>query len=188
MRDSLILIGFVLLFIFIDYSSAQSSLNLEETSMEKLSRFRLSIGYVKLLQEDDDVSFKHPFFNLSYRSSSFDRSSSEFKIKLAFEPGINGLLIANNDFNNKSNYSFYFLPYAKFGPDARLDKNLFLSASLGLALASYESNFAPLPFIGLNGFYLYQLDNNFSIEVEGGVHTSIGLPLFAYVTVGIALI
>ena len=182
-----------LLFVFFVISSStialpQSNSDLDSSNFVKLSRFRLSIGYVNLFEEDDDISFKHPFFNLSFRSSSFDRSSSKFKVKLAFEPGINGILIADKDFGNQLNYSFYFLPYAKFGPDIRLDKNLFLAGSVGLALASYESNFAPLPFIGLNGFYLYELNQKFSIELESGIHTSIGLPVFLYVTIGISLI
>ena len=181
------------LFLFFIISSSnvslsQSNSDLDSTNDVKLSRFRLSFGYVNLLAEDDNFTFRHPFFNLSFRSSSFDKSSSDFKIKLSFEPGVNGLLIANKDFNNNLNYSFYFLPYAKFGPEMRLRKNLFLSGSVGLALASYESNFAPLPFIGLNGFYLYELNQKFSIELEGGIHTSIGLPIFLYVTIGISLI
>ena len=169
-------------------SFPQSNSDLDDNALEKLSRFRLSFGYVYLLAEDDNFSFRHPFFNLSFRSSSFDRSSSDFKVKIAFEAGINGLIIANKDFNDANNFSFYFLPYAKFGPDIRLYKNLFLAGSAGLALASYESNFAPLPFIGLNGFYLYELNDSFSLELESGIHTSLGLPVFFYVTIGISLI
>jgi len=182
-----------LLFVFLIISSStfslpQSNSDLDSSSFTKLSRFRLSVGYVNLFEEDNDISFKHPFFNLSFRSSSFDRSSSMFKVKLAFETGINGILIADKYFGNRLNYNFYFLPYAKFGPDIRLDKILFLAGCAGLALASYESNFAPLPFIGLNGFYLYELNHKFSIELETGIHTSIGLPVFFYVTIGISLI
>jgi hypothetical protein len=168
----------------------QSNSDLDSSNFVKLSRFRLSFGYVNLLSEDNNYTFRHSFLNLSFRSSGFDRSSSEFKIKIAFELGINGLIIANNDFYNSNNFSFYFypLPYAKFGPDIRLDKNIFLAGSVGLALATYESNFVPLPFIGLNGFYLYELNRKFSIELESGIHTSYGLPLFLYITVGISLI
>jgi hypothetical protein len=182
-----------LLFIFfiisgLTVSSPQSNSDLDSSNFVKLSRFRLSVGYVNLLSEDNNYTFRHPFFNLSFRASGFDRSSSKFKIKIAFELGINGLIIANKDFYNSNNFSFYFLPYAKFGPDIRLDKNIFLAGSVGLALATYENNFAPLPFIGLNGFYLYELNRKFSIELESGIHTSFGLPLLLYITVGVSLI
>lgn len=179
----------ILLFInSISISFPQSNTDLDDNNFEKLSRFRLSFGYVSLLAEDDNFSFRHPFFNLSFRSSNFDRSSSDFKVRIAFETGVNGLVIADKDFNDVNNFSFYFLPYAKFGPDVRLDKNLFLAGSAGLALASYERNFAPLPFIGLNGFYLYELNDSFSLELESGMHTTFGLPIFFYVTIGISLI
>ncbi|HEX7358815.1 MAG TPA: hypothetical protein VF270_13970 [Ignavibacteriaceae bacterium] len=186
-------INIFLLFVFFVISSLkialpQSNADLDSTNFVKLSRFRLSFGYVNLLSEDNNYTFRHPFFNLSFRSSSFDRSSSNFKVKIAFEPGINGLIIANKDFYNSNNFSFYFLPYAKFGPDIRLDKNIFLAGSVGVALATYETNFAPLPFIGVNGFYLYELNQKFSIELESGVHTSFGLPLLLYITIGISLI
>ena len=182
-----------LLFSFFIISSltialSQSNTDLDSSNFVKLSRFRLSAGYVNLLSEDNNYAFRHPFFNLSFRSSGFDRSSSNIKVKIAFEPGISGLIISNKDFYNGNNFSFYFLPYAKFGPEIRLHKNIFLAGSVGLALATYGSNFAPLPFIGLNGFYLYELNNMFSIELESGIHTSLGLQPLLYVTIGISLI
>lgn len=170
------------------FSLAEANFNNGDYQDKKLSRSRLTIGYARLLEEDDGFKFKHPFFNLSYRSSSFNRSSSDLKIKFAFETGVNGLLIVRNASPNKLDYSIYFLPYAKFGPEMRLNKNLFLSTSIGLALVSYETSFAPLPFIGINGFYLYEFNETILIELESGFHTSIRLPLFAYATIGISLL
>jgi hypothetical protein len=169
-------------------SFSQLNSGLEENKLIKLSRYRLSFGYVNLLSEDDNFIFRHPFFNISFRSSGFDRSSSDIKVKIAFEPGINGLIIAGRDFNNSQSYSLYFVPYLKFGPEIRLYKDLFFAGSVGLAFVSYERNFAPLPFIGFNGFYLYELSNRISVEVESGFHTTMGLPILLYITIGISLI
>jgi hypothetical protein len=164
-------------------SSPQSDTTLEGNHFEKLSRLRLSVGYVDLFGDEDD--FADPFFNLSFRSSGFDRSSSKFMVKLAFEVGINALIISHEYVDN---VDLYFLPYAKFGPDIRLYNNLFIAGSAGLAFATYEGNFAPVPFLGLNGFYLIELNEKFSLELESGIHTTLGWPLLFYVTVGISLI
>lgn len=176
---------YFLFFIFncLSTSSPQSDTTLEGNHFEKLSRLRLSVGYVDLFGDEDD--FAYPFFNLSFRSSGFDRSSSKFMVKLAFEVGINALIIS---YENDDDINVYFLPYAKFGPDIRLYNNLFIAGSAGLAFATYEGNFAPSPFLGLNGFYLFELNEKFSLELESGVHTTFGWPLLFYITVGISLI
>jgi hypothetical protein len=155
---------------------------------ERLSRFRLSLGYVNLLYDDSNFEFRHFFLNLSFRSSGFNRNSDAFKIKFAFEPGVNGLIISNdyaNDFN------LYLTPYAKFGPEIKMGQNLFLGASLGLVLVTFESRFFPLPFLGMNGFYLFELNENFSVELESGFHTTFSpdkLPYLVYISAGISII
>ena len=179
------LLPFFLFFLFncLSTSSPQSDTTLKGNHFENLSRLRLSVGYVDLFGDDDD--FGYSFFNLSFRSSGFDRSSSKIMIKLAFEFGINSLIIT---YKNVDDFDLYFLPYAKFGPDIRLYNNLFIACSAGLAFATYEGNFAPVPFLGLNGFYLLELNKTFSLELESGIHTTLGWPLLFYVTVGISLI
>lgn len=179
------LLTYFLFFLFncLSTSYPQSDTTLEGNHFEKLSRLRLSVGYVDLFGDEDD--FAYPFFNLSFRSSGFDRSSSKFMVKLAFEVGINALIISHK---NVDYVDVYFLPYAKFGPDIRLYNNLFIAGSAGLAFATYEGNFAPAPFLGLNGFYLLELNEKFSLELESGIHTTFGWPLLFYVTIGISLI
>ncbi|MCZ7613586.1 MAG: hypothetical protein M5T52_08620 [Ignavibacteriaceae bacterium] len=90
---------------------AQENTCIEKDSYQRLSRFRLSLGYVDLLSNYDE--FRYPFINLSYRSSGFDRSSYNVKVDLAFELGINTLIIT---YKHSDDYNVYFLPYAKFGP------------------------------------------------------------------------
>ena len=182
---------FVLIILSSDIGISQTD-NIRVTNNSvRLSRFRLSAGYVSLLSVDEDFEFRHLFFNLSFRSSGFDKSSSPFKIKLAFEPGINGLIISEKDYNEEQQFSIYFIPYAKFGPEMRLTKNLFLGGSLGFGLASFESAFALFPFFGLNGFYLFDLNDNLSIEFETGFHSTFSsnnVPYLIYFTIGLSLI
>ncbi|MBE7477074.1 MAG: hypothetical protein HS131_10135 [Ignavibacteriales bacterium] len=162
---------------------AQENTCIEKDSYQRLSRFRLSLGYVDLLSNYDE--FRYPFINLSYRSSGFDRSSYNVKVDLAFELGINTLIIT---YKHSDDYNVYFLPYAKFGPEIRLYRNLFIAGCAGLALATYDLNFAPAPFLGLNGFYLFELNNKLSLELESGIHTTFGWPLLFYITIGISVI
>jgi hypothetical protein len=87
-------------------------------------------------------------------------------------------------------FDLYLLPYAKFGPEIRLSKNIFLGGSLGLVLVSYETSFFPFPFAGLNSFYLIELNKNLFIELEGGFHTTFSpgrLPYLVYFTAGLSL-
>ena len=153
----------------------------------QLSRFRLSLGHVSFLSRDDTFEFRHFFFNLSFRSSGFSRTTDSFNIGWAFEPGVNGLIVSQR---YTSRVNLYFTPYAKFGPEIKLSRDLFLGASLGLVLATYESGFYPLPFFGVNGFYLVELTEHASIELESGFHSTFSpteLPLLFYFTVGVSL-
>lgn len=155
---------------------------------ERLSRFRLSLGYVNLIEDDSNFEFSHYFFNLSFRSSGFSKNSDALTVKFAFEPGVNGLIISN-DYSHDCN--LYFTPYAKFGPEIKLGQDLFLGVSLGIVLVTYESSFFPLPFLGMNGFYLIELNNNLSVELESGFHTTFSpenLPFLVYISAGISFI
>ena len=181
---------FLLILIISNIGASQTSgIQVDDKSI-LLSRYRLSFGYVDLLSEDDNYEFRHFFFNLSFRSSAFEVDSSSAKVGFAFEPGVNGLIIAEKVDNNKLFFDLYFVPYAKFGPEIRLGKNIFLGGSLGLVLVAYESSFFPLPFAGLNGFYLIELNKNLFIELESGFHTTFSpgkLPYLVYITIGLSL-
>jgi len=167
----------------------QSLIPQSNESINPLSRYRISFGYVNLLLEDSDFEFHHPFFNWSFRSSGFDKASSSLSIEFAFEPGINGLIVSKKIFSGGTDFSLFFIPYAKFGPEMRLGKNIFLGISLGLILASYETSFFPFPFFGVNGFYLVELNESLNIEIESGFHSTFSpekLPLLFYITAGIS--
>ena len=159
--------------------------------VERLSRYRLSLGGVNLLIEDDNYEFRHFFFNVSFRSSGFSKESSSFKIKFAFEPGINGLMIAERNSNNILDFDLFIIPYAKLGPEARVVKNLFMGISVGLIFPFLNERFGAYPFAGVNSYYLLDIGNSFHLEFETGFHTTFSggsLPYFLYLTVGISLI
>lgn len=159
---------------------------------ERLSRYRLSIGYVSLLSQNNNYEFRHFFFNISFRTCGFDKASSSFKVKWALEPGLNGLIISQKGNYSGTDFDLYFVPYAKFGPEARIVKNLHIGMSLGMVAAFYQSSFGLVPFGGLNGYYLLEIENNIFIEFETGFHTTFSpggnLPYLLYLTVGISLI
>jgi len=157
------------------------------SNLNLLSRFRLSVGYVELLENDYDYNFRHPFFNVSFRSSGFDKASSSFGVKFAFDSGINGLIISNE--TSATDFSLYFVPYAKLGPEMRLYNNIFLSPCAGFLFVFFETAFGVLPFAGINSFYLLPLNDHLNIELEGGFHTSFypeDLPVLFYITAGIS--
>lgn len=181
----------ILLLLIPNETLPQTDSTISDNNLNRLSRYRLSVGAVNLLIEDNDFEFRHFFFNVSFRSSGFNKASSSFKIKFAFEPGVNGLIIAQKTYNNDMSYELYFVPYAKFGPEARIVKNLHLGLSLGLVLASYESEFFPIPFTGANCYYLLEIKKDFYLEFETGFHTIFSpgkLPYFVYLTVGASII
>lgn len=155
-----------------------------------LSRFRISGGFVTVLSEEVTFEINHPFLNISYRSSDFDKFSSSFKLKGAYEVGLNALLIADKTPNTRNAFSLYPLPYVKVGPELRLHKNLFLAVSGGLAFIYFASSFGVIPFTGLNGFYLIRLGEKTCLEFESGFHaplTSLNkLPFLTYFTVGLS--
>ena len=160
--------------------------------VERLSRYRLSLGYVTLLSENSSFEFRQFFFNANYRYSGFRKAfSSSFEIKFALEPGLNGLFIAERKSGSIMDFDLFFVPYAKFGPEARMDQNLLLGVSLGLSFPFNENGIFIAPFAGVNSYYLLDIGNNLHLEFETGFHTTYSpgdLPYFVYITVGISLI
>lgn len=142
-----------------------SQIHQEQSSL--LSRVKLGFGVVTNLSDEKVFFIKHFFFNFSYRHSDFDKFSSSAKLKGAFELGLNGLILADKDMGV---YAFYPLPYLKGGPELRLSRNSFISASAGLALIYFIGEIEIVPFAGLNGFYLFRLSDKTCIEFETGFH------------------
>jgi hypothetical protein len=179
---------FVLLLLISGSIFSQSNDKAFNESTNLLSRYRFSGGYVNLLLEDAGFEFRHPFFNLSFRSSGFEKASPSFQIKLSFEPGINGLIVNKKILDDGTDLNIFFVPYAKFGPEMKLGRNVLLGGSLGLILITYEK-FFPFPFLGLNSFYLIPMNEKLNIEIESGFHTTFSpenLPLLFYITAGVS--
>lgn len=137
----------------------------EQSSL--LSRVKLGLGAVTNLSDEKVFFIKHPFFNISYRFSAFDKFSSTVKLKGAFELGLNGLILADKEIGV---YAFYPLLYLKGGPELRLSRNAFISSSAGLAFIYFIGEIGIIPFAGLNGFYLIRLSDKTYIEFETGFH------------------
>jgi hypothetical protein len=178
---------FILLFLKSECLFSQSNDEALNENADLLSRYRLSAGYVSLLLDESIFDFHYPFFNFSYRSSGFTKTSSQFQIRFAFEPGVNGLILSNVDYG--TDFTLYFVPYAKYGPEMKLGENLFLGGSFGVIIITYVK-FSPVPFFGLNNFYLIPLSEKFNLEIEGGFHTTFSpdkLPLLFYITAGITV-
>lgn len=180
---------FIVLFSILFFLENKPVLSQDQTELnDRLSRYRFSLGVIDLLIKDSDFKFNHTFFNWSFRSSGFDKSSSSIKVKFAFEPGLNGLILSKKTLNDGTDFSLYFVPYAKFGPEIRLSKNFFLGASAGLIAIVYD-RFIPLPFFGINNFYLIPLNESLNIEIESGFHSTFSpekLPLLFYFSAGIS--
>ncbi len=182
---------FIIFLFSISYLSPQTKNTKSNEEINRLSRYRLSFGGVTLISEDINYDFQHFFFNLSFRSSGFNRYSSSFKIKLAFELGVNGLIVARENFSKGLDHKVHFVPYTKFGPEARIIKNLHLGVSLGLVFASYTTSYNPLPFAGLNCFYLFEVSNHLYLEFETGFHFTFSpgtFPYLVYLTAGISVL
>ncbi len=141
------------------------------------------MGYVNLLKQNFDLRFNHYFLNINHRSSNFDETTSPFQVKFAFEPGVNFL------FEEEEYSKLGILPYMKFGPEMSLIKNMFIGVSAGLVGSVYYDYFVPLPFWGVNSFYLSPVSEHLNIEFEFGFHSSFFFsePTYLmYFTVGIS--
>jgi hypothetical protein len=130
----------------------------------------LSVGYYggKYI----DVGENLPFFNLNYRATQLLKYENTVQFSFAFEAGVNLV-------------SGLFPLYAKAGPELEIINNLILAGNIGyIGILIY-----PVPFYGVNGFYLIQLSKNINLEIEGGFHSSFWVvtePLY-YLSLGISL-
>jgi len=122
-------------------------------SSETLSRLKLSVGYFG--GKYSEVGENRPFFNLNFRATQLLKYENPIQFSFAFEAGVNLV-------------SSLFPLYAKTGPELEIIKNFILAGNVGcMGILIY-----PVPFYGVNGFYLIQLSKNFNLEIEGGFHSS----------------
>ncbi len=128
--------------------------------------------------------FMNMFFNVNYRTSEFDPFTKPFRVKWAFEIGVNGAFPIEHNLESGA-----IIPYAKTGPEMSLIKNLFIGGSLGLA-STLPVYFAVVPFAGVNSYYLLPINRNLFVEFEFGYHTTFVVekpPYLIYFASGIAI-
>jgi hypothetical protein len=177
--------SFLILFIGCIFSQSFSQDYQDQSVL--LSRYKIGVGIVKNLSDENDFKIDRPFMNVSYRTSGFDKYSSSTRLKGAFEAGVSGLFLTDE---KEELYALYPLPYAKVGPELRLYRNTFLAANAGLAFIYFLGSWSVIPFAGLNGFYLIRLSNKICIELETGFHIPAAsldhIIYLTYFTVGIS--
>ncbi len=150
----------------------------------ELNRSRLLFGYSSLVMSDEEPMFMNMFFNVNYRTSEFDPFTKPFKVKWAFEIGLNGVFPIEHNLEGGA-----IIPYAKTGPEMSLMKNLFIGGSFGLA-AVFMGYFGIAPYAGINSYYLLPLNRNLFVEFEFGCHSTFVVektPYLIYFASGIAI-
>jgi hypothetical protein len=165
---------FSLLIFIIFYSiniTPQVILDAENAEESKtLSRLKLSGGY--FMGEYSEIGRNSPFINLNYRATELKKYVKGFEAGLSFEAGVNVI-------------KGVFPVYAKAGPEAKITGNLILGLNAGFTgIFIY-----PIPFYGLNSFYLFNISDNIYLELESGFHSSFSekkAPVF-YLSVGLSV-
>ncbi len=161
-----------------------------ESPENTFARHRIFIGFADLLPHYQDDENRALFFNYSYRTSPFNKANGKIQVKSSFERGLN--IVFQTQWEKKWESIGLIIPYIKFGPEIYFGKNIFLSGNVGLALAliyGFYVPIVPLPFAGLNAFYLIDLSEDTSLEFESGFHTFVGpekAPFLFYFNVGIS--
>jgi len=147
---------YLIIIIFIVTTNIFSQIDLDSQNVETnktLSRLKLSGGY--FIGKYSEVGEDFPFLNFNFRATQLNKISNQFDVGLALEAGVNftgGL----------------FPLYAKAGPEIKVIDNIIVGANLGyLGIFIY-----PIPFYGLNAFYLFEISKNIFIELESGFHSS----------------
>lgn len=156
------------------------------SSENSFARHRIFFGYADLLPHYQDDENRALFFNYSYRTSPFNRSTEKVQMKFSFERGLN--IVFQTQWEKKWKSTVLLIPYIKFGPEIYLGNNIFLSGNVGLA-ATLIYGIVALPFAGFNAFCLIDLSENTSVEFESGFHTFYGpekAPFLFYFNVGIS--
>ncbi len=181
--------AFLVCLLFGELFAQNDSLNLHLTATT-FTRHRIFFGYSHLLPDYPNEKTRALFFNYNYRSSPLNKFTNAIKLGSAIEYGIN--IVYLNEWEGTWEYSSLLLPYVKYTPELYLGKNVFLSGSIGLAVAliyGFYIPIVPIPFAGLNSIYLIDLSNEISLEFEGGFHTFYGpekAPFLFYFNVGVS--
>jgi hypothetical protein len=118
-----------------------------------LSRLKLSGGY--FIGRNSEAGEDSPFLNFNYYAAELNKSNDQFDFGFAAEAGV---------------YmgSGFFPFYLKAGPEIVIIKNLIAGINIGyLGIFVY-----PVPFYGLNSFYLLELSDSIYLEFESGFHST----------------
>lgn len=181
---------FLIVFVLAGNLLAQEeSLNLP-TNESTFTRHRIFFGYSHLLPDYSNEKNCALFFNYNYRSSPINKFTNAIKLESSMEYGLN--FVYSTEWEREWTHTSLFIPYIKSTPELYLGKNVFLSGSIGLAVAliyGFYVPIVPIPFAGLNSMYLINLSDKISLEFEGGFHTFYGppeAPFLFYFNVGIS--
>jgi hypothetical protein len=162
--------------ILISICSAQSVSNVDDLNSKKLSRLHILYGSGKF---DEDTA---PLFIFSYHYSGFQQKSKGFGINLALEPG---LIYLTSDSRG------YFLPYLRISPELGFNNNFFINVNATGIFYNYTEGNTVIPFLGLSGNYLVYLNEDFALEFESGLNSSLftyRAYTYYYFSIGIAFI
>ena len=177
----LLLTPFFVIVSFI-YVSAQTSEDTVTQDTTKLSRTTLATGYALLVTKDDKTHFNTAFINAHLRANGFDEFTKIYAVSWSLEPGVNILVPINN------NTPPIPMIYVKTGPEFKVSNKLYFAMSAGVNVLIWDRTGFPLPFCGLNIFYLSNIFKKEFLEFETGFHTTIPFSpaLLFYITLGIS--
>lgn len=177
----ILLTSFFVIVSFI-YVSAQSSKNSTNQDTIKLSRTTLAGGYALLVTKDDNSHFNTAFMNVHLRVNGFNEFTKIYAVSWSLEPGVN-VLVPIND-----NTPPIPMIYIKTGPEFKVSNKVYFAMSAGINVLIWGRSGFPLPFCGLNVFYLTNIFKKEFLEFETGFHTTIPFSpaLLFYITFGIS--
>ena len=164
--------------------SAQTSEDTATQDTIKLRRTTLATGYVSLSPWEHEINYNSAFFNIHLRGTRFNEYTEAFKVAWSFEPGINILIPL------KGKAYSYPMPYFKTGPEMKISDKVYAATTIGINTIIYEGGFFPIPFTGLNIFYLSDISTKRVWELETGFHTTIpfSAAFLFYITIGISFL
>jgi hypothetical protein len=167
---------------FISYANAKLMEDITTQDTIKLSRTTLAAGYALLVTEDDNSHFNTAFLNVHLRANGFNEFTKLYAVSWSLEPGLNILVPINN------NTPPIPMIYVKTGPEFKVSNNVYFAMSAGINVLVWARAGFPLPFCGLNIFYLTDFFKKEFFEFETGFHTTIPFTsaLLFYITLGMA--
>ena len=162
--------------------NAQTSEDATTQDTIKLSRTTLASGYALLVTKDDKSHFNTAFINVHLRANGFNEFTKIYAVGWSLEPGVNVLVPINN------NTPPIPMIYVKTGPEFKVSNKLYFAMSAGVNVLIWDRTGFPLPFCGLNIFYLSNIFKKEFLEFETGFHTTIPFSpaLLFYITLGIS--